>query len=752
MKIQNLINLGRDNFITKRLKRVGSSFRAYFPLVSLTNGLRNVPDNKKLNALRRSDIAFSCINKIAETMNDAPLVVQKKNRDNEWETIPSHPIYPVLRRPNMLDIGADLRYKLIMSEYSVGYSYTHLIRDRPTATPTALRALNPLSVRPIIDYSGFIDYYEYTNLIGKMHEIAPSDIVMRRRPDLVDEFYGLAPLQIVLNAIDAEDLLTNYVNSIFNGSGIPSGLLKFKKSLNPKQAEEKQSLWQKYFGKDGIKKNEVAVLDADADYEVLGSKLNELEANDKRMINEVKICQVFGVNPILVGALVGIVNINQRASYRDAMRDFAVHKISPELKNLGEFNTLCFLPEFESENAIYANRIRLFYDTSQMSALREDETERQSRDRENFKVGAITLNEFRASIGAKRDPKGDYYLQPNNSQPIDDKERAKLSQTSRVVQFGSNPNKTDKDDDDDADGDKKLLEALNYFRKTFSKPGDEKNELSFIIPAKEKKLLDSKVYDFEGVRLARKPNEVEKLIDYKEIIKNQTDQSKRLLEVSKRFRDFLIDQAVQKASNLTEKTISNLQLRATPKLNQTALIKFAESYEIGRMQIIHEINAQVKEKGLDFLETKEFANDDSRKRIRSFSDLFSSKLVGEIQKRAIDVFSALKLLGDDVTDFFKEMRQRLKDESLQFLERLAKDFTNASIQIGRKDEIDKQQTEISKVQYSAILDLNTCSPCRRADKMEGDTTDDVPTTPNPECEGASKCRCMLLFIFYTEDE
>lgn len=125
-------------------------------------------------------------------------------------------------------------------------------------------------------------------------------------------------------------------------------------------------------------------------------------------------CSVFGVPPILVGAYVGILHLNQRASVKEAQTDFWINKMSPLFKALRTFLTWNLLPEFENIALIEAEKVRVSWDMSRVMALQEDTDKRHDRARKDFQSGLITLNEGRAEIGQKPDESGsDYYLRPS---------------------------------------------------------------------------------------------------------------------------------------------------------------------------------------------------------------------------------------------------------------------------------------------------------------------------------------------------
>ena len=68
------------------------------------------------------------------------------------------------------------------------------------------------------------------------------------------------------------------------------------------------------------------------------------------------------------------------------------------------------------------------------------------------------------------------------------------------------------------------------------------------------------------------------------------------------------------------------------------------------------------------------------------------------------------------------------------------------MQLGRADEAQAQAQQIEDAVYSALLDGATCAAC---EPMDGETTRDLTLaegwTPNPDCEGGDRCRCLVVY-------
>lgn len=861
---------------------------AFYRFFSNTNWNRTYSGQTLESLYRSNELAFACINKIADVMNDAELIVERLTKQGEWEKIPGHALANLIKKPNSEEIGLDLRRKMVQSENVAGLVYIRLIRPRPMAVPNEIYILNPNRVLPWINYSqNRIEYFIYTNQLGYQVHIAPEDILIRRRADLTDEFYGLSPLSVAANTIDGDENLTDYVNSFLDGAdgggGVPSGILKFQRTLSPEMAEQRRKLWNK-----NTKANEVQVLDDNAEYQPLGSKLNEIASDSIRAQNDARICGVFGVPAILVSAYVGYLHTTQNATAKSALKDFWLNKISPELKSFREWATWFLLPLFEDIDLIKQEKIRVGWDLSQMLALAEDVDLIQDRARKNLAAGGWTLNEFREATGKVLDKGGDYYLQPLRWDAVSPENRAATA--IQKVEQGTNPNDEEpkgnqkrlqlkaaathefsstqidvptaekkillefgksfiSDEDlaedgredkphitvkyglhtNDAEDLKTLLAPLAPFEVTLKKTSifagkgeidydvvkidvesaelrainkliadnlevtdthpkyvphltiayvqkgkganyiddstfagqkiyfdkitfSDKNRNKTVIKLTGEK-SEKKTFDFDGLTLSREPNEIEKLIGLKSLVSDLENQSENLQTALLKYRDALINQAVIAAKDLDAQTIHALTLERNAKLSKLILKSLSESYEIGRAQIIREINLQksfqefVKNIPESIpIENKDFDSDESEERISEISDSVLAKILNEIQSRTITVYVALKLLGIDLAEFYEELKKRLLGESAKFIEQLSKNSANIAIQTGRSDEIEAN-SDGAETEYSAILDKNCCEYCKPYDGKRSKTpVKDLPRVPNQKCSGGASCRCFWVVI------
>lgn len=694
------------------LKRRGSSNRIFYD------------SNSAFQAYRAHELVYACINKIADVMNDAEIIVEKKTSKGDWEKAEGHLLTGLFRRPNREQTGRDLRRLLVQSEQGVGRFC--LFIDRSAAgIPVSLTALNPVKIRAEYDRSrDRILFYEYTRKDGRKVKIATEDLIIRRRPDLLDQYHGFAPLEAALKSVNSDLGLTDYVDAFFESDGTPSGILKIlNATVNQTKREAMQRDWKRKYSRGGTNQKGVAVLDQNADYQKIGSNLDELDSESLTGRFESRICAVFGVPPNLVGAYVGLVHVTANATAKAELQNFWINKCSPELAALREWLTWFVLPEFEPIEKIQAEQIRVGLDISQAAFLQDEIDNIHKRTREDFKAGLIKLNEAREALGLAPDleAKNDYYVQPSTLIAISPERRAEEAESEPVIPPALDPAlppAKDPDEDDEKD------------------PADENAKAL-------KEFLEKKTFDLDGLTLRREPTELEILIDLKAIAADLASEKEKVASILASFRLELIDQAAEKLEDLEPKDAYTLTLEPDQKTRAAILKVIKAAFGRGRAQIARELRAQ-RNAGKA---AKAEIDADDLEFLDELTDGLISRMINKIGADAVAEFLKLKLLGNYTADILTEI---LVATSEKFIDAIAGATTNAAIQAGRASEGEARSSEWDRVIYSAILDANTCEPCGDADGLEAQDPADLPAAPNPDCAGGDRCRCFHVYVSAAE--
>jgi hypothetical protein len=129
--------------------------------------------------------------------------------------------------------------------------------------------------------------------------------------------------------------------------------------------------------------------------------------------SEARICMVFGVPPIIIGAKVGLDRATY-ANYGEALRAWWQHSLLPRYKDLQDIVTTQLVTEFSTGGPA----VEAKWDKSQVPALQEERTARWTRASTALATGGITVNEYRIELGlAPVGPSGDVFLRTANQIP-----------------------------------------------------------------------------------------------------------------------------------------------------------------------------------------------------------------------------------------------------------------------------------------------------------------------------------------------
>lgn len=183
-------------------------------------------------------------------------------------------------------------------------------------------------------------------------------------PDPLSRWRGMSWLSPVAREINSDLAMTAYKRDFFDNSATPNALITYKQKLAPGATEKLAAQWaNRYAGSDGW---QTGVLDQGADFRVIGSTMDQIKFTDVQAAGENRIAAAAGVPAIIVGLKEGM-DAATYSNYGQAMRRFADITMRPNWRSAcAALSKLVQVPD----------GARLWYDTTDIAALREGEKER----------------------------------------------------------------------------------------------------------------------------------------------------------------------------------------------------------------------------------------------------------------------------------------------------------------------------------------------------------------------------------------
>jgi HK97 family phage portal protein len=368
------------------------------------------------NGYGRNELVYSCIRYRAESLPQSVLRVYPQGRGEAME---DHPLRRVLANPNPLQSEFEMWELASTYKDLGGTAFIFIVRGRNQAA-AQLWPLMPhlVGVLPGRTYprdpTDYVWVYRPDPNRPDLQALIAREDMLRVRypnPDPGDpgyRWFGMPPLRPGARATTLDNAATDFVDSLLRNHGQPSTVVTTQAAEMTEALHDRlTSLWRKAFG--GPRKGSPAFLQRGMDVKPLGFNLRDLEFPDLRSVSETRICSVFAVEPILVGAKEGLEH-NAYKDYREARLSFWEESMVTEQRRFGDPFRSQLLPDF---NGVGRRPVRLEWDNSGVIALKESQQAQWDRATRALQAGGITVNDFRVQVGLPDlGPAGDIFLTP----------------------------------------------------------------------------------------------------------------------------------------------------------------------------------------------------------------------------------------------------------------------------------------------------------------------------------------------------
>ena len=348
----------------------------------------------------KNTLVYACIREIATSAAEPRWVVKRDD-----DVVPEHGLQQVLDRPNRYFSSFEL-WELALTYLNLDGN-AFLLKERSAGRVVALWPMRPDKMAPVPSGGGELLGYVY-GLGNERTPWLPEDIIHFKLPNPADPLEslgrGMSPLTVAARETDVDNSATDFLKQFFENAAVPFGILKSKQQLVESEVKRiRARMKEQYVGRWNW--HEIMILDADADYQQVGLNMQEMAFPDLRALSESRICMVFQVPPILIGAKVGL-DRSTFSNYGEARKSFWQETLSPTYRRIEDKLNAELVPEFGDR------RLRIVCDLSQVQALRESRDALFKRAQEAVSAGWGTVNDARREVGWEVDPGGDVYLRP----------------------------------------------------------------------------------------------------------------------------------------------------------------------------------------------------------------------------------------------------------------------------------------------------------------------------------------------------
>lgn len=346
------------------------------------------------------------LNFVCQNFCDARFGVKRQETDGSFVFDVTHDVARLVKRPNPFWTRTQLLSAILISRYLNGNAYVLKVRSR-AGKVVELWWLPHDLVEPQIDKAtGRITGYKYK--VGSTTEIyAPEDVIhIKTGVNLSNPAKGQSPLYALLREVCSDNEVQTYTYSILKNMGVPGAI------ISPKDADDDldedfrtkiKQLWREKTT--GDNRGDPLVLNAPLDIQNPAFEPGKMMIDKITELSEARLAGAFGVPVVVVQFVVGLRNVNAKASYEESIQQAYGCCLIPLQRELCEWFDLQLLPELGDEMREYCA-----FDNSEISALQESQDALHRRADDGFKAGTVKRSEARAMKGLQSEAEDEIYF------------------------------------------------------------------------------------------------------------------------------------------------------------------------------------------------------------------------------------------------------------------------------------------------------------------------------------------------------
>ncbi len=364
----------KTNIISERgIESVSSGSSTQSVKLSDFSIVETATDGYKTNGWVRRSIDI-----IAAQASAPPWVVENK----DGEIIDNHPLAIAFESPHP-QMTRTLFMKTIVKWIElVGTAPVRVFRE---GSQYRFGLVNPNRIQGVIPAQGDLIYAGFeVDLLGSGTFQASADysletMVIPRYADPINLGKGVGTLLSAALAVDQDNEQSEWNVSLMQNKGRVEDVFLSDQPLDKTQGDSlTQRIWEKIRGKGGRKIGKPLVLSHGMKYQRMGLTPQEVDFINSRKFNREEIAGIFGVPVQLLGSEAA----STFSNFSAAMRVLWEGKVFDVLNTVRDELNLFFLT-----NNMLAEGERFTYDTSKITALRDDEKVKADTAKTYYEMG-----------------------------------------------------------------------------------------------------------------------------------------------------------------------------------------------------------------------------------------------------------------------------------------------------------------------------------------------------------------------------
>lgn len=317
----------------------------------------------QLEAMGSVGTLFAIVDRCANATAQVNWRLYRKSasgKDGDRVEVTSHAALDLWRKPNKYYTQQEFIESFQQHHELTGEAWWVIGRDTRSSIPLELWPVRPDRMAPVPDPETFLAGYVYTGPGGERVPLGLDDVVQLRRPNPVDPYRGMGPVQSVLADLDASRYSAEWNRNFFINSATPGGIVEVDRVLGDTEFNQLRERWAEQH-KGVANAHRVAILEAGMKWSERSFSQRDMQFVELRAVSREVIREAYAFpKPML-----GTVDDANRANMEAAEVMFARWVLVPRLERIKQALNNDLLPlyggttrgfEFDYDNPVPEDR------------------------------------------------------------------------------------------------------------------------------------------------------------------------------------------------------------------------------------------------------------------------------------------------------------------------------------------------------------------------------------------------------------
>ncbi len=243
--------------------------------------------------------------------------------------------------PNDFHTGFEFREGSQMHEELTGE--TSWVFDMDAGFPTEMWYVRPDRMEPVQDKDDFLTGWIYTGPDGSNVPLRNNEVILEKRPDPLDPYRGMGPVQSIMPNIQQQRYATEYQRNLFLNGAEPGGVITVPNKLNDREFDELIERWRETH-RGVARAGKIGVLEGGMTYAPSASSNKDMEYGLLRSTNRDEMREAWRIHKTMLGTSDDV----NRANAETGEEVFVSWQVIPRLNRRRDTLNNKLLPLFGS--------------------------------------------------------------------------------------------------------------------------------------------------------------------------------------------------------------------------------------------------------------------------------------------------------------------------------------------------------------------------------------------------------------------